>query len=116
MQPANTIGEQIGPLRASAIAYPFDHRFRQASALALGNHAVGEDTDQWKRAALPELRLALQRDPTSPDLLAMAIAFDLAVGEVDEAKAYYEQFKQAAPMSVLPEWIKRGKPGVTTAD
>jgi hypothetical protein len=99
-------GDRIGALRLSARLFPIERRYRIASALLLGNIALQNDNAQWKAAAVPEIKLALVDDPTSADLLAMLIAFDLSLDRINEAQAYYDRFKRVARRSPLLDWVK----------
>jgi hypothetical protein len=69
-------GDAVSELRDAAAFFPFDHRFRTASALWLAQHAVLNGSEEWKKAALPELREALKVDPTSADLIHYVRQFD----------------------------------------
>lgn len=74
----HTAGEAVVRLRRSAELFPLDHRFRDASALYLGDKAMIFKDPQWEAAALPELYHALRFDPTSPDLLRYVRMFEHA--------------------------------------
>ena len=100
-----SIGERVVTLRQAARLFPFDRRFRTASAVLIANIALQTDLKDWKAAAVPELKVALATDPTQADLLGMLIAFDLALERTAEAQAYYDRFKQVAKNSPLPQWI-----------
>lgn len=66
----------------------------------LGN-IVLQASPEWKLAALPELKAALETDPTQADLLAMLVSIDLSLDRTEEAQAYYDQFKLVAKRSQL---------------
>jgi hypothetical protein len=93
-------------LRESAKWFPLDRRFRTASASLLGNQAIQQKDPQFKIVAIPELKYALQTDPTSADLLAMLVASELAMGQTEEAQVYYNQFRYVAKKSPLLDMVK----------
>lgn len=99
-------GDRIVALRHAANLFPLERRFRTASALLLGNLAIQQGSDEWKAAAVSELKMALDRDPTQADLLAMLIAFDLSLDRTAEAQTYYDQFKRVAKTSPLIDMVK----------
>lgn len=99
----------VRDMRASAAIFPFDRRFRIASASLLGNIALENADAAFLKAAVPELKVALQTDPTEADLLAMLIAFDLASGNTAEAQTYYDTFKIVAKQSPLIEMVNQAK-------
>lgn len=70
----------------------------------LGN-IVLQASPEWKLAALPELKAALETDPTQADLLAMIVSIDLSLDRTEEAQAYYDQFKRMAKSSRLNELV-----------
>jgi hypothetical protein len=96
----------IGELRESARLFPFDRRFRTASASLLGNQAIQAKQPAYTIAAIPEMKMAIETDPTSADILAMLVASDLAMGQTEEAQHYYDQFKRVAKRSPLIEMVK----------
>jgi hypothetical protein len=75
MLPASAVEE----LRDAGEIFPFDHRFRTASALWLSEHAAANHDRQWEAAALPEVNQALKADPTSADLLRYRRMFEGSV-------------------------------------
>lgn len=96
----------IEDLRIAGWLFPFDHRFRTASALYLGNAALSTGHDDWKVAAAIEIMAALRQDPSAADLMLMLIRFDLELHRYDEAQAYFEQFKRVAKKSLLIPFVK----------
>lgn len=105
-----SLGDRVTALRQSAILFPFERRYRIASAILLGNLALAQNLE-WKRVAAIELRAALTKDPTSADLLAMVVAFDLALDRTAEAQAYYDQFKRVAKKSPLLDMVRASNGG-----
>jgi hypothetical protein len=103
---SETPAQKIIGLRKSAALFPLDHRFRLASALAIGSYAAASPSDDWKLAAIPELRLALARDPTAADVLAMLIKFEMDLGLTNQAQQDFNQFKRVAVKSPLIEFVE----------
>ena len=103
------IGEMVNDLRRSAHIFPLDRRFRTSSASFLANAAMQQSDPAWQRIAIPEIRHALQADPTQADILAMLVACDLNLDRVAEAQVYYDQFKRVAKMSPLIQMVKDQK-------
>jgi len=75
MMSKNNIDGAIALLRESGQIWPLDHRFRSASAMALGSLAIQFDSPDLKALAVTEIETALAKDPTSVDLLVMVLAF-----------------------------------------
>lgn len=78
MMSKGDIDGALALLRRSGQIWPFDHRFRSASAIALGSLAVQFDNPDLKALAVTEIEAALAKDPNSADLLVMALAFGKA--------------------------------------
>lgn len=97
---SGTVGQQLSTLKLGAKLFPLERRFRTAPAKVLGN-IVLQASPEWKLAALPELKAALDTDPTQADLLAMIVSIDLSLDRTEEAQAYYDQFKLVAKSSPL---------------
>lgn len=97
---SGTVGQQLSVLKLGAKLFPLERRFRTAPAKVLGN-IVLQASPEWKLAALPELKAALEADPTQADLLAMIVSIDLSLDRTEEAQAYYDQFKLVARKSAL---------------
>ena len=112
-----SISFRVGQLREAARLDPFDWRKRNASANLLGIIAIKSADPAWQNAALPELRLALQTDYTSADMLFKVIAIDMAKENYAEAQQYYNQFKRVARASPLIQLVaqshQQGRPAVT---
>lgn len=104
------IGEMVNDLRRSAHIFPLDRRFRTSSASFLANAAMQQSDPAWQRIAIPEIRHALQADPTQADILAMLVACELNLGLTSEARAHYAQFKYVAKRSPLLDFVAQAKP------
>lgn len=101
--------ENIAAFRHSAELFPLDRRFRTASALFLANLAVSRDNEQLKKIAIPEIKVALQTDPTQADLLAILITCELELKLDKDAQGHFEQFKRVAKKSPLIEMVSTAK-------
>lgn len=97
----------IDAARASASWFPLDRRFRTTPANLISNLAVALKQDDWKIVAIGETRAALRRDPTSADLIGKLIAFEIAVGQIEQAKADFARFKMIARKSTLIPMIEK---------
>jgi hypothetical protein len=62
-------------LRDAGRLWPLYHKFRSGSALALGGFALGLHNPELDGLAAAEIDTALALDPTSIELLAMALSF-----------------------------------------
>lgn len=79
---------------------------RGAAARRISQIAMLTDSAEWKAAAIPELRLALQIDYTSADLLARLIDFELNADQVEQAQAHFDKFRRIAKASPLIAFVK----------
>lgn len=86
-------------LRTASATFPFDHRFRTASALHLGRIALQTKSLDWLGAALPEIKFAIERDPASAELWALLINIEIALGHDTAARLHHRQFKRVAGAS-----------------
>lgn len=100
------VPQAIGELRRVGEIFPLERRYRQASASLISNIAIQNDDPQWKAAAIPELRVALSKDKTSADLLAMLLAFEMSDGQFDQGKRDFALYKRIARNSPLVGMIE----------
>jgi hypothetical protein len=91
----------IAAARASADWFPLDRRFRTTPANLVSNIAVHINSRDWQIVAIGEVRAALRDDPTSADLIGKLIGFEMAIGEIEDAKADFGRFKLIARKSKL---------------
>lgn len=95
----------------AADIFPLERRYRLEAALTLGNAALSFGTAEWQAAALPELKMALVRDPTQSDLLAILLLCELHLHRDHEAKAVYWQFRHVARASLVADQIWHSERG-----
>lgn len=95
--------ESIQLLRRAGALWPFERRFREASARQLAHGALASNTAPWRAAAIAELRAALTLSINSADLLAVLITLELAHGLDAEARAHFANFRVVARKSQFLE-------------
>ncbi len=93
------IGLRIEYLRKSASIYPFNYKFRSASALELGDIALQTQLKYWREIAITELKNALWFDPYSPELLLQATLVEFSLNNYENADKYHDRFKLVAKHS-----------------
>lgn len=91
--------EAVALLRQSGDRFPFDHRFRTASALRFGRVALQIDSQPWRDGARAEIGAALIHDPASAELWELLVKIEIASGLEPFAIAHYRQFKRVAGAS-----------------
>ena len=69
--------------------------------------ALASDNIEWKKAAIPELTVALNTDITASDLLMRLILIDLSLNRNEQAQFYYDRFKLVARRSPLIELVAK---------
>jgi hypothetical protein len=100
---ASNMPESIQMLRRAGALWPFERRFREASARKLAHMALAANTEPWRLAAIAELRHALAMSVNSADLLAILITLELAQDLVPDARAHFENFRAVARKSQFLE-------------
>lgn len=95
--------ESIMLLRRAGALWPFERRFREASARKLAHGALATNTAPWRLAAIAELRHALTMSKNSADLLAILVTLELAQGLDGEAQGHFENFRAVARKSQFLE-------------
>lgn len=109
MKETKTI-KSIVELKTAISAYPFAYIFRSATALRIGNAVINLNDHDMLQTSLSELNLALQLDPYSGELLALAMIINLKLDNIEKAKANYDVFKLVAKKSYLIDAINLSKP------
>lgn len=88
-------------MKASAVLFPFERRYRTAHALWFGEFAYRIDNVAFMSAAVSEMKEVLQRDPTQADLLAYLILTEVGLHRMDDARADFRQFRRLTRSKVL---------------
>ena len=105
MQEQNT-NSQVEYFHKADLEYPFDYRFRTASALRMGQITLSMNIDQsLQLIAASELDVALKFDPYSSELLGQAIIINFNLGNTKSAQEYYDRFKQVDKNSRMIEYF-----------
>jgi hypothetical protein len=97
--------EIIQNLRNAGRFNPFDPQDRAASARMLAILAIQNQTPEMLEWARAELVFAIQRDPTSADLLLKLMAIDLTLKRDQEAQFIYDQFKRVNAKSPIIQLV-----------
>jgi hypothetical protein len=71
--------------------------------------AIANSNPGWQEAARVELIHALHVDYTAADMIISLVSIDLMLGRIDEAQAYYSQFKLAAKSSPLIKLVEQNR-------
>lgn len=100
---ASAMPESVMLLRRAGALWPFERRFREASARKLGYAALAANTAPWRAAAIAELRAAVAVSKNSADLLVVLITLELAHGLDSDAQAHFENFRLVARKSQFLE-------------
>lgn len=97
------LSSSVQLLRRAGALWPFERRFREASARKLAHGALAVNTEPWRLAAIAELRAALTMSKNSADLLAILITLELAQGLDSDARAHFANFRLVARKSQFLE-------------
>ena len=96
----NKLENRMDDLNLADTLYPYDYLFRTGPGVQFGKLALADN--KFKKGAMLEIFKALDKDPYSPELLAMMVVLKLTEEKFDEKVfVYFERLKLVNKKSPL---------------